>query len=1442
MVRGEAATPKMCEEYADHTGSRGNVTKPHSADQNEQDTSEGATSNPSSVPWASPQNAAEASEGHQSSTQDNASTPGTHDLRIARVRTDGSDATRPESVTSLADWSEARAVDGSGDDAGHSTEPGQSSPEPAASQVSRSRGPEAMPDDDQENYPSEAPSTDDQGPDEADSADNNELLLDRWLRQVDVYTGPDALLDFNPVDNVHIDLSGSNPSGYAQLLAGRKTRLSTILRDRATFTNGVRSARAIRGKIFELDADHGLEAGFLAAGTASWFAKLNPSGIPDGARGERRHIAPVLLAPIVINPHPDGDDFELRINGPARLNPAMARQLRRDFGIDLFANGVHRKATSGSRLTPEAVLEAMRAVCMNVPGMHIEARTVISTFADLADTVGELPETATSGLLRDISDLNRAQINAPREPREFTSNPLAANEVDPADETLVYDADDTVSEIVQRARAGESMTVTAPSGTHHLRAALNVAAGLLSEGKSVMILAERRETLHNVRRRVADLELSDLTLELGEETDPEGLARDLIETIVRYEQAVEPRLAGLHDELRNMRRQLAEHVTSLHWRDERWGVTPLQAMQTLAELTSRDPGPSTRVRFKRAVMDATVDRSETVSQLERAAELRAFNPSTRTAPWYGARLVNTEETKQARALVQSLLQTARELRREINEGFDGIGLKPERTLAGWKKQLDLLEGIRNSLSRFNGDIFDRPVTDLIAATGTSTWRRERGIDMSAIQRSRLRRAAKEYIIPQVHISDLHQALIEVQAQREQWQSWAVEGRTVGMPGNLERIGKLYAEVADNLSDLSIVMEESPVRKDYFNLPIPDLLETFEAMANDRILLDTLPEREQLTHILRGKGLEDLLKDLEERHVATDQVAAELDLAWWQSAFEIMLERPEVNLVSGKTLSEWESAFRRADVAHVASGPARVRYAAARGWNQRVHLKPVQAKELRQILKGAPIPLSGYLRRAPDILAGLRPLWLSSPFGVGRTLPPSATVDAVIVLDAESTPLGACLAALARTRQVIAFGDENSGYPQPFIVSPTTGDDQTPSNERVDSAMHVLSQVLPGKTLGRIHECRDQALVSYLNEHFYDGALSAMPFGEEAVSGARSMRVDYLRKQKPDDRVGAPVIESPKAEVRAVVDMVFEHASRDPRQSLAVLTASPRHAARIAEGIRRDLDSHPELRDFFEPGLEPFRVLDLARAQGLTRDRVIFSLGVAPEAGSRASHFGQLSDEHGRQRFVKAMSTARFHTRVVSSLSLDQLRESELRNGMTDLVGFLESYEAAHSVSEPEQASILAPEHAISEFLSVHDSNEEEYKADWLLADLARRLRVAGAEVSVTPGQEIDGLATARAESMSAGAVLSPRARTAGTADGNGGAAMQLPVALSTDGTTQYASLSVRERSRLRPERLERTGWNHVSLWTVDVFADPQSVADRILGYLGLETPEVPEQR
>src|SRR5699024_10884005 len=94
----------------------------------------------------------------------------------------------------------------------------------------------------------------------------------------------------------------------------------------------------------------------------------------------------------------------------------------------------------------------------------------------------------------------------------------------------------------------------------------------------------------------------------------------------------------------------------------------------------------------------------------------------------------------------------------------------------WIEQAELLREVRDTLDKFTPDIFDRPVTDLIAATASGSWRKQQGIDMSAMTRTRLRWLAREYIRPGVDVPNLHEALIKVQDQLTSWNEWTSSKR------------------------------------------------------------------------------------------------------------------------------------------------------------------------------------------------------------------------------------------------------------------------------------------------------------------------------------------------------------------------------------------------------------------------------------------------------------------------------------------------------------------------------------------------------------------------------------------------------------------------------------------------------------------------------------------
>ena len=152
---------------------------------------------------------------------------------------------------------------------------------------------------------------------------------------------------------------------------------------------------------------------------------------------------------------------------------------------------------------------------------------------------------------------------------------------------------------------------------------------------------------------------------------------------------------------------------------------------------------------------------------------------------------------------------------------------------------------------------------------------------------------------------------------------------------------------------------------------------------------------------------------------------------------------------------------------------------------------------------------------------------------------------------------------------------------------------------------------------------------------------------------------------------------------------------------------------------------------------------------------------------------------------------------------------------------------AQEPARAEQDDEPAAEPATQPIL-VHDPMELADAAvheDALVQDLSRRLVQRGAAVRHHHEDAIDLIAWSEtAESLSAGAVVGQR---------SSGDPVRIPVAVVSDGTEQVARMSVRERSRLRPQQLERSGWNHLTLWTIEVFTQPDAVAGLICRYLGL---------
>ena len=97
--------------------------------------------------------------------------------------------------------------------------------------------------------------------------------------------------------------------------------------------------------------------------------------------------------------------------------------------------------------------------------------------------------------------------------------------------------------------------------------------------------------------------------------------------------------------------------------------------------------------------------------------------------------------------------------------------------------------------------------------------------------------------------------------------------------------------------------------------------------------------------------------------------------------------------------------------------------------------------------------------------------------------------------------------------------------------------------------------------------------------------------------------------------------------------------------------------------------------------------------------------------------------------------------------------------------------------------------------------------DPLVADLAFRLRSEGLVVHTGYGTSAQRLDLAVEDPQQHGRVL---------------------VAVESDGLRYAAMSSTRDRDRLRVEQLRRLGWEHVRVWSTDLFRDPARDVARVI--------------
>lgn len=1203
-----------------------------------------------------------------------------------------------------------------------------------------------------------------------------EPTWEQWRSELAKVGGRSPLLHFVDSRRTRIELSSTHPGGLAQFITGKTTLLSSLIRDDLALRAARTAAGALAEKGLELSTARGIDSVHLGIGLAEWEFE-----------GEN-FTAPVLLRPLAIRRY--GRDFELRLRGSAYLNPELARALERQFGIELDPAAFAALAEQDGTFKPNPVIDRLRGLTSHLEWFNVQPRLMASSFADVGTRMHDDALELDHPLLDALAGNPSARRNtidgyAPVEPQHQDGR-------SPATDTMLLDADAEQEYVIAQISAGNSVVVKTLPGTGGTQTIVNAIGCLVADHKRVLVVSARRSSVQGIAARFAEIGLGGLAV------SPSTLRRDLITSITRHEKATQPQLGDVDDALVRLRKVLLDYRGGIARGDEKLGVSVLDCLGELSRLSLLPEPPATTARLSRSSIEALADtRGSAAAAMVQAAKLGEFKYGPGDSPWYGADFATSDEAARAHALARRLHAT--ELPRLLARAGDLIGsthMRPFENIAQLGVYLRLLVDIRDTLDKFLPAVFDRSIGELVAATAP----RRDAPEMSGSNRRRLKKLAREYVRPGVHISDLHDNLARIQHQRMMWQRFVASGATPEVPVGIADVQVAYQQVAQDLASLDRPLGITADAERLVNLPVDALGARLTELAAESDVLNNLQERAEVLSTLRTLELDPLIQDLAARHVPEHQVAAELELAWWQSVLEWLLRNDRSLLgANTKVLDRLEADFRLVDEAHAAGGAQILGWQLAEEWSIGLVDHADEAFALKSALRRRAIGSAKIQSAAPHLARAIAPVWLASPYEVdliSDTIP----FDTVILVDAGAVTLAESVGAIRRAKQVVAFGDPVTQTPAAFTTGLAAVDQHAPPVDDAEleqlhasSALAMLGGILPILQLTRSYRAGGEDLAELVNRRFYGGKIESLPWAGSFL-GHGSLRLVHVRDGfgMPDEESGA--VESTDAEVDRVVDLVLEHAEARPHESLMVITASAKHVVRVQQAVLSAIAARPAVSDFvLGDRPEPFAVMTLDQAVAESRDRVIFSIGYGRTPHGRVlSDFGALGRAGGERLLAVAMTRARRFMTIVTCFEPADLDEDRMQHGATALAGILAEVGAR-------DAAINVPD-----------------DSDPMLVDLAQRLESRGLRVALGHRGKLGLVASHQ------GMCLTIETDSAL----HGGGAGPAP-----------AITSLRESLRLRPEMLRRLGWHYLRVHAFELFSEPDRVADRIADLLGITPPD-----
>ena len=440
-----------------------------------------------------------------------------------------------------------------------------------------------------------------------------------------------------------------------------------------------------------------------------------------------------------------------------------------------------------------------------------------------------------------------------------------------------------------------------------------------------------------------------------------------------------------------------------------------------------------------------------------------------------------------------------------------------------------------------------------------------------------------------------------------------------------------------------------------------------------------------------------------------------------------------------------------------------------------------------------LPLRRLFARIPNLLLQLKPCLMMSPLSVSYFLESKKYQFDMVIFDEASQifPQDA-IGAISRGKQVIIVGDTKQLPPTNFFNAKSiVGEDEDYEEDEEDmsvvsdSILEEANNHLISRSLLWHYRSRNEDLISFSNQHIYNGNLVTFP---SSTKREPDFGVEYVYVKN-----GVYTAQTNEEEAKRCVRLVEEHFLTHPDRSLGIIAFSEKQQSLIEEKILNWRRRHKEYEPYFsDTRREPFFVKNLENVQGDERDTIIFSICYAKDATGRLYYrFGPLGAEGGERRLNVAITRAKYNVKLVGSLLPDEIDLEKVSSlGVKQLRSYIDYAISGNSTLIKDYTAEMAKDSFVSAVASY--LNKKGYQT---------QLNVGNSEYKISI------------------AVMNP--------DNSN----QYLVGIECDGRVYHDARTAKDRDDIRPRVLSNMGWNMYHLWSAEWFRNPESEKTKLLSFI-----------